>query len=136
MCAQRKEIYGDGEGAVSTAKEYQTKSFESHIAYRRRFWVLGIFSVLVWFQCLMWNTWGPISESMEVAFDGWGSETVAAMANWGTFTFILFLFPLIWLVDNKGLRVGVLTISGFVCLATAVRIIPLLLGSSDKAFTA
>lgn len=103
--------------------------------YKSRFWILITFSILAWFQCVQWNTWGPISESVDAAFTGWGSQTVAMMANWGTITFVLSVVPMCWLMETKGLRVGVLTCVILVAIGTVVRIIPFLT-HSDSFFTA
>nr|XP_027214480.1 disrupted in renal carcinoma protein 2 homolog isoform X1 [Penaeus vannamei]XP_027214481.1 disrupted in renal carcinoma protein 2 homolog isoform X1 [Penaeus vannamei]XP_027214482.1 disrupted in renal carcinoma protein 2 homolog isoform X1 [Penaeus vannamei] len=102
--------------------------------YKSRFWILITFSILAWFQCVQWNTWGPISESVDAAFTGWGSQTVAMMANWGTITFVLSVVPMCWLMETKGLRAGVLTCTILVAIGTVVRIIPFLT-HSDSFFT-
>jgi len=82
----------------------------------------------------MWNTWGPISESVDAAFSGWGSSTVAMMANWGTITYVIFTFPLLWLMDAKGLRFGILALVTLVAVGTVIRIVPLFT-NSDTFFT-
>ncbi|XP_069953629.1 solute carrier family 49 member 4 homolog isoform X1 [Cherax quadricarinatus] len=102
--------------------------------YLSRFWILFVFSILAWFQCVQWNTWGPLSESVNAAFPGWGSETVAMMANWGTITFVAFVTPMCWLMNKKGLRVGVLCCAFLVACGTVVRIIPFAT-TSAKFFT-
>ncbi|XP_063586186.1 solute carrier family 49 member 4 homolog isoform X2 [Penaeus indicus] len=111
------------EGAEVTTKTYFT-----------RFWILFIFSFLAWFQCAQWNTWGPISESVNVAFPGWGAETVAMMGNWGTIMFVVGIVPMCWLMEAKGLRAGVLACAGLVAAGTVMRIIPFAT-SSDVFFT-
>ncbi|XP_069169376.1 solute carrier family 49 member 4 homolog isoform X2 [Procambarus clarkii] len=98
--------------------------------YLSRFWILFSFSILGWFQCLQWNTWGPLSESMNAAFPGWGAETVAMMANWGTITFVLFVTPMCWLMNTRGLRVGVLCCALLIATGTLVRVIPLFTNSA------
>ncbi|KAG7159324.1 Solute carrier family 49 member 4-like 4, partial [Homarus americanus] len=98
--------------------------------YPSRFWILLVFSVLAWFQCVQWNTWGPLSESVNAAFPGWGSETVAMMANWGTITFVLFVTPMCWLMNTKGLRIGVLCCGILVAGGTVLRVISILTNST------
>ncbi|XP_069169382.1 solute carrier family 49 member 4 homolog isoform X2 [Procambarus clarkii] len=102
--------------------------------YPSRFWILGVFSFLAWFQCVQWSIWGPISESVDAAFEGWGSGTVAMMANWGTITFASCVAPMCWLMSTKGLRVGVVTCAVLVACATVARILPFM-ADSDKFFT-
>ena len=67
------------------------------------------FSLLAFLQCAVWNTFGPIVKSVEYAYD-WSDATVAMMANWGTIMFIIFVFPLCWLLETLGLRVATITI--------------------------
>lgn len=85
-------------------------------------------------QCAQWNTWGPISESVDVAFSGWGSQTVAMMGNWGTIMFVVGVVPMCWLLEAKGLRVGVLACAGLLAVGTVMRIIPFAT-DSDAFFT-
>ncbi|CAL4064366.1 unnamed protein product [Meganyctiphanes norvegica] len=88
--------------------------------YAQRFWVLGVFSLLPWFQSCQWNTWGTINQSVMVGY-GWGSGTVAMMGNWGAITFVLFVTPMCWLTTRYGLRCGVLACSGLIAVGTALR---------------
>lgn len=74
-------------------------------------------------QTAQWNTWGPISESMDAAFPGWGPSTVAMMANWGTIMFVLFVFPMCWATQRCGLRAGVLSASALMFLGLSLRCI-------------
>ncbi|KAK4304038.1 hypothetical protein Pmani_023987 [Petrolisthes manimaculis] len=104
--------------------------------YTRRFWILFVFAMIAWFQCLQWNTWGPLSDSVNAAFPGrWGSKTVAMMANWGTITFVLFVSPMCWLMTAKGLRVGVMVCAALIAIGTVARAIPLIFTTSDVFFT-
>ncbi|XP_069980084.1 solute carrier family 49 member 4 homolog [Penaeus vannamei] len=121
--AVEPESRPESEGVEVTTKTYFT-----------RFWILFIFSFLAWFQCAQWNTWGPISESVSVAFPGWGAETVAMMGNWGTIMFVVGIVPMCWLMEAKGLRAGVLACAGLIAAGTIMRIIPFAT-SSDVFFT-
>ncbi|KAK7073107.1 Solute carrier 49 member 4 [Halocaridina rubra] len=102
--------------------------------YASRVWILSVFSFLAMFQCVQWNSWGPISESVNEAYSGWGSGTVAMMANWGTITFVIFIFPMCWLMNYKGLRTGVFTCSLLIASGTVIRILPFI-GDSTELFT-
>lgn len=70
--------------------------------YKRRWFILGLFSLLSFMQCTVWNTWGPIAESSLTAFPSWDAKTIALFGNWGTITFVIFTVPLIWLCDLYG----------------------------------
>ncbi|XP_042864097.1 solute carrier family 49 member 4 homolog [Penaeus japonicus] len=113
--------------------ENEAEGVTTHI-YPKRFWILIVYSLLAWFQCAQWNTWGPISESVDVAFSGWGSQTVAMMGNWGTIMFVVGVVPMCWLLEAKGLRVGVLACAGLLAVGTVMRIIPFAT-DSDAFFT-
>ncbi|CAL4153962.1 unnamed protein product [Meganyctiphanes norvegica] len=107
---------------LEKSKEYGAISHSASTitTYPQRFWVLTIFSILAWFQCCQWNTWGPINQSVMVGY-GWGSDTVAMMGNWGTISFVLFVTPMCWLTTRYGLRFGVLACSGLIAFGTALR---------------
>nr|XP_027230301.1 uncharacterized protein LOC113821995 [Penaeus vannamei] len=115
--------------------------------YRRRFWILLVFAMLTGFQVGLrlhpcepslsplsfdtelangqqWNTWGPIGASMGAAYPGWGSSTVAMMANWGPITFLIFVAPMCWLMNTRGLRVSVVTCATMMSVGTLLRCIP------------
>lgn len=90
--------------------------------YKRRWYILMLFSLLACLQCLVWNTFGPIDRSIKYAYN-WSDATVAMMANWGTIMFVLTVAPLCWLLETKHLRVTTLTVSFFVALGTVLRVI-------------
>ena len=50
---------------------------------------------------MIWNTYGPIAYAVQYAY-GWSDSTLAMMPSWGAIMFILALFPLTWLLENKG----------------------------------
>ncbi|KAK7081249.1 hypothetical protein SK128_014410 [Halocaridina rubra] len=88
-----------------------------------RFWVLFIFSLLSWIHCVLWNTWGPINESVTYAFPTWDSSTVAMTVNWTTIMFLVFIVPMCFAVQRCGLRNIMLLSTGLVSLGTALRCI-------------
>jgi hypothetical protein len=69
--------------------------------YKRRWYVMLVFSVLTMVQGGLWNTWGPIAESSEKAFD-WTDGDIALFTNWGPIGYLIATFPLAWLIDVKG----------------------------------
>lgn len=86
---ERNEGGGGGENIVETA------------LYKRRWYVMIVFSVLAMVQGGLWNTWGPIAESSEKAFD-WTDGDIALFTNWGPIGYLIATFPLAWLIDVKG----------------------------------
>ncbi|XP_045597646.1 solute carrier family 49 member 4 homolog [Procambarus clarkii] len=99
--------------------------------YVTRYWILFTFSSLCIHHAVQWNTWGPIAESMNAVFPGWGPSTVAMMANWGTIIFLVFLFPICWVTQRCGLRVVVVSSAALMFVGTALRCIT----SSPPVFT-
>ncbi|MPC14812.1 Disrupted in renal carcinoma protein 2 [Portunus trituberculatus] len=89
--------------------------------YKSRFWILFLAAFLCWIHTLQWSTWGPISESMNAAFPGWGPSTVALMVNWGTIMYVLCVAPLCWGMQRYGLRAGVVTSAAFMAIGTGLR---------------
>ncbi|XP_076068446.1 solute carrier family 49 member 4-like [Oratosquilla oratoria] len=108
--------YSSGRGGDSEALPLTTAT------YKTRFWNLAIFSLLGLFQCWQWNTWGPISESALEVFPDWDASTIATMANAGTIAFVLAVFPVVWLVQQTGLRVGVLLGISLTVVGTVLRV--------------
>ncbi|CAM1154443.1 DIRC2 (predicted) [Pycnogonum litorale] len=90
--------------------------------YKRRWIIIGIFSLLCAMQNGVWNTWGPIAITAESYFN-WKDSDIALLNNWGNINVILFIIPAIWLIDTKGVRVTALVSASLMLLSTAVRCI-------------
>eukprot|EP00095_Tigriopus_kingsejongensis_P006891 maker-scaffold125_size330479-snap-gene-2.12 protein:Tk06891 transcript:maker-scaffold125_size330479-snap-gene-2.12-mRNA-1 annotation:"hypothetical protein DAPPUDRAFT_102163" len=93
---------------------------EEFQVYKRRWYFLLIYSVFCLHQCLVWNTFGPIAFAVQFAYD-WSDSTLAMMPNWGCIMFIIFLFPLTWLLEKKGVRPAFILVSGLVTLGCCLR---------------
>lgn len=91
---------GDGEdatgGAHFPAEECRT--------YRRRWYVLALFSVLCCLQDMVWNTYGPIQYGVLYAYPTWTNATLALIQNWANIMFVIFVAPVCWLQEKIGLR--------------------------------
>ena len=71
-------------------------------------------------QYLVWNTFGPIVSSIQYAFE-WSDSTLAMMPNWGTITLVLGVFPMCWLLEQKGLKFSIVTASLLVAIGAVLR---------------
>ncbi|MBN3306541.1 DIRC2 protein, partial [Amia calva] len=91
--------------------------------YSRRWLVLAIFSMLGFMQGMVWNTWGPIQNSVKHAY-GFTAIDIAMLVLWGPIGFIPWLL-FMWLMDKKGLRVSLLLSAFLMVVGTAMRSIPL-----------
>ncbi|KAL7637813.1 UNVERIFIED_CONTAM: hypothetical protein RMT77_011425 [Armadillidium vulgare] len=89
--------------------------------YKRRFWILFVFCTLNLFSCIQWNTWGPISESVSVAFPDWDAFTVAMMDNWVCLMFVICVLPVCWVTRKIGLRLGILISSFILAIGLCLR---------------
>ena len=86
---------------VQSKKHYETVT-ESCSVYKRRWYILTIFSLIAGVQAAAWNTWGPITGSAEDVF-GWSDGTIALLENWGPIAYILSFLFFSWLMDVKGM---------------------------------
>lgn len=89
--------------------------------YKRRWYILILFSLMSGTQGGVWNTFGPISTTAEDAF-GWTDSDIGLLTNWGPISFIISIVPLIWTLEHKGLRMACLISAFFVASGTLVRI--------------
>ena len=69
--------------------------------YKRRWYILIVFSICASLNNLIWNTWGPIQGTSQVVF-GWDNTTITLMADWGPISFVVAVVPMCWLMDMKG----------------------------------
>ncbi|XP_046573338.1 solute carrier family 49 member 4 homolog [Haliotis rubra] len=90
--------------------------------YKRRWYVLVVFSYAALLQTAVWNTFGPIAQSAEAVF-GWSDANIGMLNNWGNIVYVVSMFPVAWLMDVKGLRVSMLLCSVLLVFTTAIRCI-------------
>lgn len=105
---------------------YNSVNTESSVAnvksYRRRWWILAMFSSLSLVQSLTWITWSTIPESAKAVFH-WNDGTIALLADWGNIPFVILGIPICWFLNNKGLRINVIMTSILVFIGTGLRCI-------------
>ncbi|ESP01117.1 hypothetical protein LOTGIDRAFT_139886, partial [Lottia gigantea] len=73
--------------------------------YKTRWYVLMVFSLFTACQYLVWNTWGPISDTAKHAYN-WSDSDIALLANWGPIMICITVIFYSWLLDVKGIRVA------------------------------
>ena len=74
---------------------------------------------------MVWNTWGPISDSALYAFPNWTPATIATLTNWGPISFVVMVLPVSWLISKYGLRPVTVTMTGMCVVGHILRILPL-----------
>ncbi|GAB6019151.1 Solute carrier 49 member 4 [Chamberlinius hualienensis] len=89
--------------------------------YKRRWIILSAFSLLGFIQGAIWNTWGPISSSAKIVFPQWTDATIALLSNWGNICYVIFLLPVVWVMDTKGLRKSTLLAALLVFIGAGIR---------------
>ncbi|XP_047476049.1 uncharacterized protein LOC125029907 [Penaeus chinensis] len=72
--------------------------------YKRRWWILFLFAGMGFMQCAVWNTWGPITSSVKLAYSSWTDAEIALLSMWGTITMIFGLIPMTALLQLKGME--------------------------------
>lgn len=70
--------------------------------YKRRWYVLSVFTAQAFIFNMAWNTWGPIQEPSKVAFD-WTDFDLLLLSSWAAIALLATSLPLTWLMDSKGL---------------------------------
>ncbi|XP_070174346.1 solute carrier family 49 member 4-like [Littorina saxatilis] len=90
--------------------------------YRRRWYVLMVYSLLSATQGGVWNSWGPIAVTAEDAF-GWTDATIDLLSNWGPIAFLVSGIVFSWMMDVKGLRMSCVITGFLVAAGTGLRCI-------------
>ncbi|OWF43789.1 disrupted in renal carcinoma protein 2 homolog [Mizuhopecten yessoensis] len=99
------------------------KEAEPDIAvYRRRWYILAVYSLVTFTQAALWNTWGPIAVSCQKVF-GWNDTILALLPNWGPIGFLLSEWMFSWSMDVHGIRLCCVVTAAMTAVASAIRCI-------------
>ncbi|RMX51799.1 hypothetical protein pdam_00011630, partial [Pocillopora damicornis] len=104
-------------------KEISSSNERKCKVYKRRWYVLFVFTVTSMVSNMMWNTWGPIQRSCRLVF-GWEKWTVLLLSSLGAIGPIMGAFPSTWLMDTKGLRLSVQVTSAMLLVGKVIQVIP------------
>ena len=69
--------------------------------YKRRWYILSVFTASAFIFNMAWNTWGPIQQPTKLAL-GWTDFDLLLLSSWAPISFIVSTVPLTWLMDSKG----------------------------------
>ena len=69
--------------------------------YRRRWYLLFLFSMTALVWNAIWSTWGPIAQSAKQVYS-WGDGDIAMFTWLGNLPFLITMFPMAYLMDVKG----------------------------------
>lgn len=108
----------------------ETRSFR---VYPQRFWILFVFLLLNFNQCMFWLTFSPIANATR-DFYHVSEAVVDLLLNWGPIVFLPTL-PLAYLLLNtrNGLRKSMLIFAIVSLIATVIRLIPSIVTSPSSA---
>ncbi|XP_067935938.1 solute carrier family 49 member 4-like [Watersipora subatra] len=87
--------------------------------YKRRWYMLVVFCLLAFSQGLLWNTWSPLSGTMDIVF-GWEPSFLALSLAVSNISITLFAFPFMYFAETKGLRFVVVVAASVLALGTAL----------------
>ncbi|KAL9955628.1 hypothetical protein ACROYT_G036979 [Oculina patagonica] len=119
---ENSSLLEHNQGSSSTKKSTASPARVQCKVYKRRWYVLSVFTASAFIFNMAWNTWGPIQEPTKLAF-GWTDFDILLLTSWTPISFIVSSLPLTWLMDSKGLRVSVLLISFLSVLGKALQVI-------------
>ncbi|KAJ7390831.1 Solute carrier 49 member 4 [Desmophyllum pertusum] len=103
---------------LSDDKEHDTPvEFKS---YKRRFYILFLFSVISFSQYCAWNTYGPIATTAKMVF-GWTNTEIAFLASMDPITYLCSMLFFSWMMDEKGLRLSIIISCAFMLIGTGLR---------------
>ena len=69
--------------------------------YKRRWYILILFGMILLVQNVVWNTWGPIAQSAKVVFE-WSDSQIGQFANMGNIAYLVTVFPICYLIGKLG----------------------------------
>ncbi|KAL4235023.1 Solute carrier 49 member 4 [Mactra antiquata] len=92
--------------------------------YKRRWWIISVFCLTAILQSMIWNTWGPIAESVEIVLN-WTDGNVAFASNLADISYLLCVIPQCILMDVKGLRFSMLLCNSMFMVASWIRCVSL-----------
>jgi len=104
---------GSVDHSICVPEIINTPVTNSHLqVFKRRWYVLVLFSLIYMTQSAIWNTWGPLTQSAEIAF-GWSLDDIALLANWGCIMYVSSMVFFSWLMDVKGTLFSLIRICYF-----------------------
>lgn len=128
--AQRNSLTPDQEHLLSTKERFLAAPGEHSLeddkpaieykSYKRRFYILFLFSVISFCQYCAWNTYGPIATTAKWVF-GWSNTQIAFLASMDPITYLCTMHFFSWMMDEKGLRLSVITACAFMFVGTGLR---------------
>lgn len=70
-------------------------------AYKRRWWIILVFSFCSMCQSIQWNTWSPVIDAVKIAY-GWSESFVTLFPASSIAGFLTMAFPMTYIVKTRG----------------------------------
>lgn len=87
---------------VNSSPEDYTRMAAGNIkVFKRRWYILFIFTLLNTTGNILWNTWPPIQETCQLVL-GWDKTNVLIIGALQAVGSIISIVPSAWLLDTKG----------------------------------
>jgi FLVCR family MFS transporter len=99
---EQSSLLGHDLGYPSNNTSMESTTRGHFKVYKRRWYVLFVFTAQAFIFNMAWNTWGPIQEPSKVAF-GWTDFDLLLLSSWAAIALLATSLPLTWLMDSKGL---------------------------------
>jgi len=104
--------------------------------YKRRWYIITVFSLFCLLQGTIFSSWSPIAVSTIAAFPAWTQSTISWQSNLALITSPLFQFPAWCLVAKFGVGPVIRWFTVFpLTICSMFRCIPLVCNVSDGTFT-
>lgn len=78
----------------------QAPDFEPTV-YRRRWWLLAVFSLSAMTQSMLWNTWPPIGDALLITYD-WSAAFLALLLCMCSVAVLFCTLPFMYIVETQG----------------------------------
>ena len=88
--------------------------------YKRRWLVLFLYALLGIHTNVVYSTFSPIAPTAEIAL-GLNQGDIGLLANWFYIMICVGIFPMMWLVQVKGLRLPVVLSAMFIAIGSWIR---------------
>ncbi|GFR86659.1 disrupted in renal carcinoma protein 2-like protein [Elysia marginata] len=107
---RKSEEDGDKQDASGSESESESSEDDETAAllkdtkteiYKRRWYLLFLFSMMALIWNAIWSTWGPIAQSAKQVYS-WGDGDIAMFTWLGNLPFLVTMFPIAYLMDVKG----------------------------------
>ena len=85
----------------SSPEDIDRMAVSSIKVYKRRWYILMLFTLLNATGNILWNTWPPVQETCQLVF-GWDKTNVLIIGALQALGSIISIVPSAWLLDTKG----------------------------------